>query len=299
MHRRLNERQLVCFHETITAGSVRKAAERLNTEPSVVSRHLQQLQAHLGVVLLERRGRGVVPTAAAQLLLSFCQDRRTQEEELLSKLSGFGGALHGRIHIVSGEGFMDDLVRWVLGEFATRHRQLEVTLEQLNAHEVMQAVATGAADCGVVYSITSDPALEVVQARPLPVLAIMRADHPCAAAPEPLSLPETTRYPLAMMTEGFGLSQIVRRAALADGLRLHPVLATNSVASLRHFVASGLGITFMSGRSMGPGLVGRRTTNALLNAADVRVLARTDRARTPAVTELLLFLQEKSAEWVV
>lgn len=294
---RLNERQLDCFHATVTAGSVRKAAERLNVEPSVVSRHLQQLQAQLGLVLFERRGRGVAPTAAAQLLLSFCHDRRAREDALLAQLAAFGGTLHGRLHIVSAEGFMDNLVRWVLGEFAERHRQLQVTLEQLNAQDVVQAVATGAADCGVAYCVPSDPAAEVVQSRRLPVLAVMRPDHPCASLPEPLSLAEASCYPLAMMTTGFGLNQIVRRAALADHIQLQPVLATNSLASLRHFVLSGLGITFMSGLSIGPGLVGRRTNSRLLNTADVRVLARTDRTRTPAVNELLLFLQEKSAAW--
>ncbi len=294
---RLNDRQLECFHETVTVGSVRKAAERLNVEPSVVSRHLQQLQAQLGLPLLERRGRGVAPTAAAHLLLRFCQDRRAREDELLAQLAGFGGALYGRIHIVSAEGFMDDLVRWVLGEFSERHTQLQVTLEQLNAHDVVQTVATGGAECGVAYCVPPDPAVEVAQLRQLPVLAVMRPDHPCAALPEPLVLADVARHPLAMMTAGFGLNQIVRRAALAEGVQLQPILATNSLASLRHFVQSGLGVSFMSRLAAGPGLLGRRTASRILNAADVRLLVRAGRDLSPALVELLQFLRAKSAAW--
>lgn len=48
-------------------------------------------------------------------------------------------------------------------------------------------------------------------------------------------------------------------------MTLRPVLAANSLASLRHFVESGLGIAFMSGLSIGQGLVGRRTANTILN----------------------------------
>lgn len=294
---RLNDRQLECFTETVTAGSVRKAAERLNVEPSAVSRHLQQLQAQLGLPLLQRRGRGVVPTAAAHMLLSFCQDRRTREDDLLAQLAEFGGALHGRIHIVSAEGFMDDLVRWILGEFSAQHRQLEVTLEQLNARDVVQAVATDAASCGVAYCVASDPAVDVVQSRRLPVVAVMRADHPCAALPEPVALVDIARHPMAMMTAGFGLHGIVRRAASAEGVRLQPILATNSLASLRHFVLSGLGVSFMSRLAAGPSLIVRRTTSHILEAADVRLLVRAGRDLSPATTELLRFLCMKSTAW--
>jgi len=296
---RLNNRQLECFYETVTTGSIHKAAEQLGVEPSVVSRHLQQLQAQLGLPLLERRGRGIVPTPSAHVLLTFCRDRWIREEEVLAQLSGFGGTLHGRIHIVSAEGFMDDLVRWVLGEFSAQHRQLDVTLEQLNALDVVQAVATEAADCGVAYCVAPDPAVNVVQSRRLPVLAVMRADHPCAALPEPLSFADIAQYSLALMTAGFGLNQIVRRAALADDVRLQPVLATNSLASLRHFVQAGLGVTFMSAHSAGPGLVARRTTSRILNAAEVRLLVRAERTLPLAVTELLQFLQAKSTAWEV
>ena len=125
----------------------------------------------------------------------------------------------------------------------------------------------------------------------------MRPAHPCAALPEPMTLADVARHPLAMMTAGFGLNQIVRRAALAEGVRLQPILATNSLVSLRHFVLSGLGVPFMSGLAAGPGLLGRRTASRILNAADVRLLVRAGRDLSPALVELLRFLRAKSAAW--
>jgi hypothetical protein len=47
----------------------------------------------------------------------------------------------------------------------------------------------------------------------------------------------------------------------------------------------------------GPGLVARRTSSALSNAADVRMLARAGRPQSRALAELLAFLSAKSQSW--
>lgn len=79
-----------------------------------------------------------------------------------------------------------------------------------------------------------------------------------------------------------------------------PVGSCNSLASLRHFVQSGLGITLMSSLSIGLDLVGRRLAAALLNAAEIHLLvAQRGRTRSPAITELLQVLRAKSVAWEI
>src|SRR4051812_39085855 len=91
----ISEQHLRSFRETLRAGSVRGAADRLDVEPSVVSRHLKCLQDRLDVRLFERRGRGIAPTAAAALVAEFCEARDEQEALLMTRLTDAGHALSG------------------------------------------------------------------------------------------------------------------------------------------------------------------------------------------------------------
>src|SRR2546428_11342666 len=60
--------RLELFLAVLDQGGVGRAAKACNISQPAVSEHLQGLGAYFGVRLLERRGRTVRPTAAAQLL---------------------------------------------------------------------------------------------------------------------------------------------------------------------------------------------------------------------------------------
>jgi DNA-binding transcriptional LysR family regulator len=298
----IDPRHLRSFRETVEAGSVRGAADRLDVEPSVVSRHLHRLQADLGVTLLERRGRGIAPTEAAAVLMEFCSASRDLETRLLERLAETGDLLHGRVHIAAGEGFMQDLMRWVLKEFCGLHPDLEVTLEQVGARDVVRLVAQDHAHVGIAYGVRPDPPADIVASRCQPVCAVMAPDHPLAGSRWPVSLRDVARFPTAQMTPGFGLQQIVSHAALADGVVFASRLVTNSMASLRDFAASGLGVAFMSARYVARevdagDLVALRTTNRVLNEARVNILTRTGRRHGRAAREVLEFVVAQSRAW--
>jgi DNA-binding transcriptional LysR family regulator len=57
---------MTAFVEIVSAGSLAAAAERLNLSPSMVAKHLNALEAHLGVKLLQRSTRRHHLTEAAR-----------------------------------------------------------------------------------------------------------------------------------------------------------------------------------------------------------------------------------------
>ena len=68
MDDKLETRRLRYFMQVLESGSVRGAAEVLDMDPSAVSRAVGILETECGTRLLERRGRGVAPTDAGELL---------------------------------------------------------------------------------------------------------------------------------------------------------------------------------------------------------------------------------------
>lgn len=79
----LHPQRLLVLRAVLTAGSVSAAARNLNYAPATISQHLAALARETGLVLFERDGRGITPTAAA---LSLADDA----EAVLASLDRIG-----------------------------------------------------------------------------------------------------------------------------------------------------------------------------------------------------------------
>ncbi|MFF2387254.1 LysR family transcriptional regulator [Agromyces sp. NPDC058104] len=78
--------RLQIFRAVVQTGSINGAAERLGYTASAVSQHVSALQRETGLTLVERRGRGIVPTSAGVAVA----DRAAR---VLNHLADFDGAL--------------------------------------------------------------------------------------------------------------------------------------------------------------------------------------------------------------
>jgi len=295
----LSERRLRYFAAAVTAGSLRAAADSLDLEPSVLSRQIQQLETELGVVLLERRGRGVTPTEAAQLVLNCYRQHVVGEETLLTQLEELNGLQRGQIRIAATEGFLDELVSVVLNDFCLQYPKIDVTLELMSAGEVVRYVAEDRAHLGVAYAPQPDPSVRIFAARSQPVCVIAAPTHPLAARADPLTLRDVVLFPVGLTTPGFGLRRIVQLAEFSEKLQFRPGLTTNSIAALKHYASAGLGITFLPkfavAREIAMGqLVALRTRNRVFEAADAQLLVRDKRPRSAAVDRMIAQLATMS-----
>jgi DNA-binding transcriptional LysR family regulator len=90
----LDAHRLRVFRAVVAAGSINGAAASLGYTPSAVSQHLAALQRETGLVLVERNGRGIVPTPAGRL---FAEESRHALERLAALESVAADLRAGRI----------------------------------------------------------------------------------------------------------------------------------------------------------------------------------------------------------
>ena len=82
----LHERPMSYLYEVGIQGGIRRAADMLGINPSVISRQIAQLERALELPLLERQGRNVVLTEAGRLLAEDYFESRQRREKLESSM---------------------------------------------------------------------------------------------------------------------------------------------------------------------------------------------------------------------
>jgi DNA-binding transcriptional LysR family regulator len=116
------------YRSIVESGSFTKAAERLDTSHTSLSRQLAQLEAHLGVRLLNRNSRGLTTTEAGAHYYRDCIDILERLDAAQQRLSGDAAQPSGvlRLSLPHAIGALE-LAQWLPG-FMQRHPRIDLDL---------------------------------------------------------------------------------------------------------------------------------------------------------------------------
>lgn len=288
----LNERRLGYLFAAVEAQSVRGAADLLDVEPSVISRQIQILERELDVVLLDRRGRGVVATEAAHLVLEYYRRHLLDEATMLSHLEELKGLQRGHVHIAASEGFIEAVIESVLPNFNRRYPKIKITLNSLPASTIVRLVAEERINIGLAFAPPPSNNVQIFRRKRHMLYVIAPHDHPLAQETTISSLPALADYPFCLVPDEFGIGQLTRLAEHGAQHSLHRAMETNSLQALRYYVTAGLGLTIL------PKILVRREleTGAVkaikikagpLDAAEAQILVPKRAVRSPAEEAML------------
>lgn len=291
MDNKLEARRLRYFMQVLESGSVRGAADALGMDPSAVSRAVGLIERECGTELFERRGRGLAPTDAGQLLAVYLRRQQNEKQNLLAQIDSIRKIESGHIDLIIGEGYVDWLMQECLCRFMKAHPRITIGLDIGSTDEIVQRVIDERAHVGILFRPPKDERLQSHHSHSHPIRAWLLRSHPLAQLGRPLRLADLAPYPGAAVHRSFGVRQHVEAAEISEGVRLNISLTAASFDAISHFVSAGLGYALASHLVMTPANAARVIAlpmkNALLYRGQTHVISRKGRALPPAAMELL------------
>ena len=121
--------ELTVLVHVVDGGSVTAAAARLRAAKSVVSKRLASLEAKLGVSLLHRSGRRMIPNDAGLLAYERAKAVLPQVDALVDEVAVRAGTLRGPIHVSAPLSFGIRYLSPIVSKFMVMHPNVEVRLD--------------------------------------------------------------------------------------------------------------------------------------------------------------------------
>jgi DNA-binding transcriptional LysR family regulator len=221
--------------EVARAGSIRKAAARLNVTASAVNRRIIDLEEELGAQLLERKPRGVCLTAAGELFIRYIRQQGADVERMKSHIEDLKGLRRGAVRIACSQAVAFEFLPRAIAAYRARYPDVSFEVKVLDHERATAALADYDVDLILVFRppflATLEPLVKLEQR----LVALMAEEHPLAAEPT-IRLRDCAAHPIVLADRGFGGRQLLEEACARANLRLRIVAESNSFEFLRSLV---------------------------------------------------------------
>ncbi|MET3445096.1 LysR substrate-binding domain-containing protein [Ralstonia sp. 1138] len=229
------------FLHTAEAGSITAGAERAHLTLASASARIRGMEDTLGVPLLTRNRRGVETTAAGRTLVHHARVVLQQMDRMRGELGEYARGLKGYVRLLSNTAAMTEFLPETLSAFLAAHPEVDIDLEELVSHEIVEAIAQGRADIGIVNDAVDLSGLETFPFRHDRLVLVTARDHPLAERRE-VAFVETLQEDFVGLTGDNALQAYLAGHAARAGHRLKYRVRLRSFDAVCRMVERNVGV---------------------------------------------------------
>jgi DNA-binding transcriptional LysR family regulator len=286
----LDPRHLLAFRAVARRGGFGRGAREIGRSQPTVTLAVQALERELGVRLLDRSARGARLTAAGQALLDRAGPILEELERLPAVLRELReGRPAGPVRVGAGEGPILYVLPRLLRAFRRRHPDVRVVVRNQPVEDTLAMLAGGELDFGL-RSLDRVPAgLEYRPALTFDRLLIGRRDHPALRGRRP-DVEDLARHAFVMPWPRSTTRRLVERAFRARGREPDVVVEAGGWATIKRYVAAGLGVAVVPSFCLEPGdarALAARSVTHLFGPDTYGIVTRRDRPLSRAAITLV------------
>jgi DNA-binding transcriptional LysR family regulator len=294
--RSLNPDHLRALVEVVEQGSFTRAAKRLHLAQPTISLQIRELEARLGVRLVDRLGKRAFATAAGRELIAHAGRIAQETDRLLAAMRRHRDGGLGQVRIGSSTTALIYHLPPILQDLRTRFPNIELIVTTGTTSGVVERLLRNDIDVGVVSLPVDDRGLDVQPLKSEPLVAIFSAAVP--KLPARVTPQFLLEHPLLLEYARAHVRAMIVDWLSAGGQEPRPAMELDNLEAVKRMVASGLGASIVpaaaiAGRPQETGLVARPLKPALERT--LALVQRRDKPRDLAlqhVRDALMTLAE-------
>ena len=245
----IDVRRLRVLRELQRRGTVAATAAALHLTPSAVSQQLAALAREVGVPLLERRGRGVVLTGQARLLLQHADAIAAQLERARDDLLAFERGQRGSVTIGAFSSAISGLLPTALSTLHAQRPELELAVVEAEPPGLFTRLDAGEVDVAIAVDFAAAPPRTDQRYRRYPLLVdvldlALPVGHP-AATGGPVPLSDLAKEPWVVGRAASCCGAVARAVCAAAGFTPEIRHAVDDWAAVAALVAAGAGVALI------------------------------------------------------
>ena len=288
-------RQLRVFVAVSRYGSFSRAGESIGLSQSAVSHSLKELEAEMGVRLLDRTTREVALTDAGLRLANRVEPLLDELHAMLLDTRSFGTQHNGRVRIASSQTISAQLMPQCIASGALQYPDIRVLLRDQAQQLVLNSVRNAEVDFGIVIDPGENTDLDCEPILHEPFLMMCREDHPLAALPV-VKWQALNGQKLVLQDYASGSRILIDGALKTQKVKAEIVQEIGHPATLFPMVEAGIGISVIPALAL-PGPEGSKLVVKSLVPEINRVLMlvkRKNRSLSPAAQAIWQVVKEQA-----
>jgi DNA-binding transcriptional LysR family regulator len=246
----VNLKSLKVFCDIVARRSFSRAAEDNGISQSGASQVVSQLESRLGVQLIERTKRPLVPTREGQVFYDGCRKLIARYEALEDEVRTLHDDVAGRVRVAAIYSVgLHHMSRYVQ-EFMTRHPKANVRLEYLHPERVLELVEQGQADIGIVSYPRSTRAIEAEPWREEPLVLACAPTSPFADRVQ-VSLAELDGQRMVTFDPDLVIRHEIDRVMAAHDAEADVVMEFDNIETIKRAVEIDAGVALLPEPTLG------------------------------------------------
>ena len=237
---------LQVFHAVATYRSYSRAArEALHISQPAVSKHVQALEAALGVKLFHRMGREVTLTEAGCIVLRYAQEVQALTDETYQALRELQGLERGSLSIGASATAGTYVLPSILAAFSQRYPGIQLSMEVTNTEQVVRGMLDRQWALGFAGNLPEHALFRVQSYCRDPLVLVAPPEHRLASLAA-VSLPDLAGETWVMREPGSASRQVVEQALTTHGVAWQGHLHMPNNEAMKQAIMAGLGIGMVS-----------------------------------------------------
>jgi DNA-binding transcriptional LysR family regulator len=244
----MNIRQLEVFLSVVENESFSKGAAASFLTQSTVSQHIAALEEELGVILLDRTGRKVVPTEAGKLLLQHTRRILATVEDTSQAMARYRGLEEASLTVGASNIPAGYMVPLAVSSLIERHPGISVTVMTGDSSDVVAQLEREEIEIGVVGTRFANQRVVFTPLGHDRLGLIVPASHRWCDRRE-IQLKDLADEPFITREPGSGTRKTVEEALRGAGIDPRALIVRAGFGSneaVKNAVAQGVGVAFVS-----------------------------------------------------